>query len=136
MLWAIEKMLVTSIFSIAHNVSDPFQKELLFLSCIYFSSTNALNLDQSRILLFGKDLTHYQTTNFRLVQIESLQKTIINLMKIPECSLNGWKTLLVKEKLLVISNLSFSQCFQKACFPGESKGVIVWKWVNDISVYW
>ena len=25
----------------------------------------------------------------------------------------------------------FPQCFQKACFPGASKGVIVWEWVND-----
>ena len=22
------------------------------------------------------------------------------------------------------------QCFQKSCFPGASKGVIVWEWVN------
>ena len=22
------------------------------------------------------------------------------------------------------------QCFQKACFPGVSKGVIEWEWVN------
>ena len=28
--------------------------------------------------------------------------------------------------------LLFPQCFQKACFPGASKGVIVWEWVNDI----
>ena len=27
--------------------------------------------------------------------------------------------------------LLFPQCFQKACFPGASKGVTVWKWVND-----
>ena len=26
--------------------------------------------------------------------------------------------------------LHFPQCFQKACFPEASKGVIVWKWVN------
>ena len=26
--------------------------------------------------------------------------------------------------------LLFPQCFQKACFPGESKGVIVWEWVK------
>ena len=26
--------------------------------------------------------------------------------------------------------LPFPQCFQKACFPGASKGVIVWKWVK------
>ena len=23
------------------------------------------------------------------------------------------------------------RCFQKACFPGASKGVIVWKWVKQ-----
>ena len=26
--------------------------------------------------------------------------------------------------------LLFAQCFQKACFPGASKGVIVWQWVK------
>ena len=26
--------------------------------------------------------------------------------------------------------LLFPQCFQKACYPEASKGVIVWKWVN------
>ena len=26
--------------------------------------------------------------------------------------------------------LLFPRCFQKACFPGASKGVIVWKWVK------
>ena len=29
--------------------------------------------------------------------------------------------------------LLFTQCFQKACFPGASKGVIVWEWVNNLS---
>ena len=24
----------------------------------------------------------------------------------------------------------FPQCFQKACFPGASKGVFVWEWVK------
>ena len=27
--------------------------------------------------------------------------------------------------------LLFSQCFLKACFPGGSKGVIVWEWVKS-----
>ena len=31
--------------------------------------------------------------------------------------------------------LLFPQCFQKACFPGASKGVIVWEWVNGILFY-
>ena len=26
--------------------------------------------------------------------------------------------------------LLFPQCFQKACFPGASKAVTVWEWVN------
>ena len=30
--------------------------------------------------------------------------------------------------------LLFPQCFQKACFPGASKGVIVWEWVKLIHV--
>ena len=28
--------------------------------------------------------------------------------------------------------LLFPQCFLKACFPGASKGVFVWEWVNLI----
>ena len=27
--------------------------------------------------------------------------------------------------------LLFPHCFQKACFPGVSKGVIVWEWVKS-----
>ena len=34
--------------------------------------------------------------------------------------------------------LLFPQCFLKACFPGASKGVIVWEWVNGLKLgtYW
>ena len=28
--------------------------------------------------------------------------------------------------------LLFPQCFENACFPGASKGVIVWEWVKGI----
>ena len=28
--------------------------------------------------------------------------------------------------------LLFPQCFQKACFPEASKGVIVWEWANPL----
>ena len=27
--------------------------------------------------------------------------------------------------------LLFPQCFQKTCFPGASRGVIVWEWVKE-----
>ena len=30
--------------------------------------------------------------------------------------------------------LLFPQCFQKACFPGASKGVIVWEWVDQSDI--
>ena len=30
--------------------------------------------------------------------------------------------------------LLFPQCFQKTCFPGASKVVIVWEWVKDIGL--
>ena len=57
--------------------------------------------------------------------------TISNLTKMAEGYPNGKKTLWEKEKLLVTSNFSFPpQCFQKACFPGASKGVTVWEWVK------
>ena len=29
--------------------------------------------------------------------------------------------------------LLFPQCFQKVCFQGASKGVIVWEWVNSLT---
>ena len=42
----------------------------------------------------------------------------------------------VKNKFLVTSKfLLFPQCFQKACFPGASKGVIVWEWVKQLLRY-
>ena len=31
--------------------------------------------------------------------------------------------------------LLFAQCFQKACFPEASKGVIVWEWVKLMYSY-
>ena len=43
---------------------------------------------------------------------------------------NGLKTLWEKEKFLL-----FPQCFQKACFSGASKGVILWEWVKHTKVY-
>ena len=42
---------------------------------------------------------------------------------------NGYKTLWEKKIARYEQFLLFPQCFQKACFPGASKGVIVWDWV-------
>ena len=54
--------------------------------------------------------------------------TISNLIKMEENYPNRRKALWEKEKFLL-----FLHCFQKACFPGASKGVIVWEWVNGLS---
>ena len=53
-------------------------------------------------------LTHYHTTNFRLFQTEEI--TV------------GKGEIAYNEQFLL-----FPQCFQKDCFPGLSKGVIVWE---------
>ena len=45
---------------------------------------------------------------------------------------NGYKTLGNGEIARYEQFLLFPQCFQKACFPGASTGVIVWEWVNSL----
>ena len=58
-------------------------------------------------------------------------------MTISDCDVNGRKlskwvenTVGKGEIACYEQFLLFPQCFQKACFPGASKGVIVWEWVN------
>ena len=54
-----DKMLYTIIFSFSHNVFHPFQHNFQFLIHIYYfvgQSENSFNLDQSKIMLFGKEL--------------------------------------------------------------------------------
>ena len=77
-------------------------------------------------------LTHYQTTNFRLFQTERIcrrnfkfDKCGIKLSKWVENTVGKGKIAHYEQSLL------FSLCFQKACFPGVSKGVIVWEWVKQ-----
>ena len=122
-LWEKEKLLVTSKFLLFPQC---FQK-----ACFPGASKGVIVWHIVRHY-YLVSLTHYQTTNFRLFQTESLHSTISNLMKMAENGPNRKKTLWEKEKLLVTSKfLLFPQCFQKACFPGAPKGVIVWEWVKD-----
>ena len=76
-------------------------------------------------------LTHYQMTNFRLFQTEEFAD---NNFKFDE---NGRKLCKWIENTVGKGEIAryeqfllFPQCFQKACFPGASKGVIVWEWVK------
>ena len=75
-------------------------------------------------------LTHYQTTNFRLFQLKEFADDNFKfgengrkLSKLVENTVGKGEIARYEQFLL------FPQCFQKARFPGASKGVIVWEWV-------
>ena len=102
-----EKMLVTSIFS------DFFIR--------------LLSWGHLKSLLCGNELTHYQTTNFRLFQTETVCRRQFQIWrKWKKVIQTGRKHCGKRRNCLLL----FPQCFQKACFPEASKGVIVWEWVN------
>ena len=78
--------------------------------------------------LCGKGLTHYQTTNF--IDSSKLKEFADDNFKFDE---NGTKLSKQEENTVGKGEIAryeqfllFPQCFQKACFPGVSKGVIVW----------
>ena len=73
-------------------------------------------------------------TNFRLFQTERF-KIIDDNFKFDE---NGRKLSKRVENTVGKGEIAryeqfllFPQCFQKACFQGASKGVIVWEWVKN-----
>ena len=84
------------------------------------------------ILLFSLVfLTHYQTT---ILDSSKLKEFADDNFK---CDENGRKLSIRVENTVRKGEVAryeqfllLQQCFQKACFPGASKGVIVWKWVN------
>ena len=56
-MWEKEKMLVTNISSFSpHNIFYPSHIKFQFMGCIYWIVWITLSLDQTKILLFGKDL--------------------------------------------------------------------------------
>ena len=101
---------------------------------LILSSANAFSLDQSKNLLFGEGLTHYQMT--LILDSSKLKEFADNNFKFNEISrkLSKWaeKTVGKGEIARYEQFLHFPPCFQKACFPGASKGVIVWEWVKLI----
>ena len=56
--------------------------------------------------------------------------TIQNLKNMAESFQTGRKHCENRRNCSLRAISPFSQCFQKACFPEASKGVIVWEWVN------
>ena len=85
-------MQVTSIFFYFHNVFNPIKDKIHHISFI-LSAATAFNLDQSRILSFGKKLTSRQflTLDERMIAfvyiIPSNLRKNLQFIEIDPCSL-------------------------------------------------
>ena len=73
----------------------------------------------------GVLLTLYQTKNFRLFQTK---KFADDNFKFDE---NGRKLSKRVENTVGKKEIARNECFQRVCFPGASKGVVAWEWVNQ-----
>ena len=73
-------------------------------------------------------LTYYQTTNFRLFQTERVCRQQFHMDENERKLSKRVENTVGKGEIARYEQfLLFPQCFQKACFPGASKGVIVWE---------
>ena len=81
-------------------------------------------------------LTHYQTTNFRLFQTERVCRRQFQIWwKWQKVIQIGRKHCGKRRNCSLRAFLFFPQCFQKACFPAASKGVIVCECVKLLSLF-
>ena len=53
-----------------------------------------------------------------------------NITKVMISLFDRIENIVVKGENTGYQQFPFFQCFQRACFPGASKGVIVWEWVK------
>ena len=112
-----EKLLVSSNFSFSHSVFYPFRE----LSAIFIKFKIVVckseNSFTRRQILDSSKLKEFVDDNFRFDENgRKLSKWVENTVgkgEIARC-----------EQFLL-----FPKCFQKACFQGASKSVIVWEWV-------
>ena len=82
--------------------------------CLVNSLSNKAILDQSKLKEFADGNFQFDENG------RKLSKRVENTM--------GKGEIARYEQFLL-----FPHCFQKACFPGASKGVIVSEWVNSLS---
>ena len=102
-----------------------------FLPHLKLSSANSFDLKQSRSCCLTMV---YSITRQQILDSSKLNESADDNFKFHENSRviqMGKKTLGKGEIARYEQFLLFPQCFQKACFPGASKGVIVWEWVKD-----
>ena len=58
-LWEKEKLLITSNFSFSHSVFYPLRELSIISSNLKLSSANSFNLEESKMLSFGKGLISF-----------------------------------------------------------------------------
>ena len=98
------------------NINAP--ETAIYLRNVTFMSLSTHN--QMKILDSSK-LQEFADNNFKFDQNgRKLSKWVENTV--------GKGEIALYEQFLL-----FPQCFQNACFPGASKGFIVWEWVNLFS---
>ena len=70
-------------------------------------------------------------TNFRLFQTERVGRRQFQILRKWRKSSKQVENTVGKGEIARYEQfLLFPQCFQKACFQGASKGVVVWKWIK------
>ena len=104
------------------------------------SFATAINLDEVKPLSFGKELKYmtYESINplpdDKFLDASKLREFADDNFKFEENGINLSKqvenTVGKGEIACYEQFLLFPQCFQNACFPEASKGVIVWEWVK------
>ena len=116
-------MLVTSIFSFAHIVFYSFQHKFqflnhyLFIICKCFEFGQGQNFVVCRLIKSLANVSHSPKETLRFYHLTHIEFPFMYFNPFPNkplflrvCSTSLLKTLWEKEKLLVTSNFSFSQC--------------------------
>ena len=114
---------------IEKNVTFPANRLTFFFGNSYKFVLGIYDVFTS--LLYKISLTHYQMTNFRLFQTERVCRRQFQIWRKWQKVIQTGRNTVGKGEIARYEQfLLFPQCFQKACFPGASKGVIVWEWVK------
>ena len=127
-MWERKKLLITSNFSFSHSVFYPFEELSSVLIKFEIVVCNSLSLEESKTCRLGEGLP---ITRQQILDSSKLKEFADDDFKFDKNGrkLSKWVENLVGkgEKARYKQFLLIPQCFQKACFPGASKGVIVWE---------
>ena len=112
------------------RIHQPFSR--IFFFFVFFSKICKFECNTTSV--HKKSCYIYPITRRQILDSSKLKESADDNFKFDE---NGRKfskrvenTIGKREIPLYEQFLFFPQCFQKACFPGASNGVIVWEWVK------